>query len=505
MIKTIIPKRLSPIAFITLFVLTALLGSFTGAKPSYGMTKSGENIATAETSRQAAPEHSTPPREKISKNGAPTLFRTESHAATLVYLGALLSIVLIQLLLLLYYNSSLHLYTFFGLLFFSLLILIESLTQYTTLAARLSPIASVLATFFIALAIQTKSTFKNNREGRAIQRKYIVILGLIAIWVLIAATLGSIPQYLYILSIALFPVSITIGVIFSKPGRQKNGNLLDNTILPAMLVALGYAAIIADLAWQTFPLAIYLFYTLTFLGALFFMLQNTGNLAGAIEFSEKIDSHFNLLKILTIRNRSYPNVTLQSLHTLYPLFQRHEKKSKETIEHLNSIYEFLGRKTLNREIGFHEEWRFTESFVKLMKEHMGEMLDLTLTFNRRVDNYMVPPMTLLLIVENCFQNLDKMKKKLEIGITIRPQAEGAIVIITDNNQTLKRSDNREAVDLVKDRLEGIYRVVQVERSYQKGEGAKVILSFVKPYSRRLFPLADLGGRLQQWLAGEPSR
>ncbi len=431
--------------------------------------------------------------------------------AGLIYLGCFIGAILMQFLFYLSTRSKVHLYFLFTLFSYTIFVVTESplfpfdqtAIMNNPLLNRIGPVAAILSGLFAILTGKTKFAPSTHRLSRALLHNYIVLLYGLIIWVVISGLEKEIHPDLYLTAVQSFPFSIVLVIVLTWSPTMKKRKFYAKPLVPSLIFLIGFSAMqYSRNVPESNPFFLYLFFIASALGAFSMMVQIITNSENIQYFAVTLRRQLNLSKLSALQNRISSHFLFNSLSTIYAMFQNQEKTASQALINLADLYRFLAKDAAKSRITFQEEWNFMESFIRIMKARMGERLKVQLNFNRRIENYPVPPLTLQPIVENCFQHNLNPEHTLEVEITVRPQTGGAIIIIADNGSGFRESAKSNTLDNIRERLGYYYRSVTITRNDRPGGGAKVILSFADYTDRKKINWTALHHQIIQWLKGE---
>lgn len=157
-----------------------------------------------------------------------------------------------------------------------------------------------------------------------------------------------------------------------------------------------------------------------------------------------IQQEFEVLK-----SQVNPHFLFNCFNTLSSLIAEDAARAEAFLDELSKVYRYLLR---NNETGLstlHNELRFIESYFRLLKTRHGEAVQFQVETDRRYDNYLVPSLSLQLLVENAVKH-NVLSKNKPLTIEIFTTAGNKLVI--NNNlqrRTVKGPSNRVGLDNIK--------------------------------------------------------
>lgn len=147
---------------------------------------------------------------------------------------------------------------------------------------------------------------------------------------------------------------------------------------------------------------------------------------------ENIQSQFENLK-----NQVNPHFLFNSFNTLIAEI---EDDREGAIEYVNKLSDFFRNVLTYREkdlITLTEELKLLNDYLFLQKKRYGENFQLTVNISGNdTDRYMVPPLSLQLLLENCFKhNAISVESQLNVSVSID---EGNLIVLNNKNPRMTK-------------------------------------------------------------------
>lgn len=159
---------------------------------------------------------------------------------------------------------------------------------------------------------------------------------------------------------------------------------------------------------------------------------------------ESLLSEFNSLK-----NQVNPHFLFNCFNTLSSLISEDRKKAGKFLDELSKVYRYLLRNNEDGLSTVQNEIKFIESYYKLLQTRHGEAVQVNIEIEKRYDNYLLPSLTLQLLVENVVKH-NVLSKNKPLIIDIFTTAGNKLVV--NNNlqrRTVKAPSNKVGLDNIK--------------------------------------------------------
>ncbi|MBC7949804.1 MAG: histidine kinase [Chitinophagaceae bacterium] len=150
-----------------------------------------------------------------------------------------------------------------------------------------------------------------------------------------------------------------------------------------------------------------------------------------------------------LKSQVNPHFLFNCFNTLSSLIAEDPKKAEVFLDELSKVYRYLLR---NNEAGLstlENEMKFIESYFRLLKTRHGEAVQFQVESDKRYDNYLLPSLSLQLLVENAVKH-NVLSKNKPLMIDIFTTA-GNKLIVNNNLQrrTIKGPSNKIGLDNIK--------------------------------------------------------
>jgi len=224
--------------------------------------------------------------------------------------------------------------------------------------------------------------------------------------------------------------------------------------------------VLPDLIDYSYSIGIQIFYycvyVITYEGIYSLQKWKQTNLEKEALRKTNLQSQLNSLK-----SQINPHFLFNSLNSLSALITENPAQAELFVDEISSVYRYLLRNNEDKLTPLSEEMNFIESYVHLLRTRYGSGLRVQTNVDRLHEDYLLPPLTLQILVENAVKhNMILAESPLQIDIYI----ENEELIVQNNLQrkTTKIDSNQIGLAniLAKYTLLGNYQVlVQDDEDY----------------------------------------
>ena len=155
----------------------------------------------------------------------------------------------------------------------------------------------------------------------------------------------------------------------------------------------------------------------------------------------------------TLKSQVNPHFLFNCFNTLSSLIGEDKKQAEVFLDELSKVYRYLLRNNEDGLSTLQTEVKFIESYYRLLKTRHGEAVQLSIETHKKYDQYLLPSLTLQLLVENAVKhNVLSRNKPLVIDIFT---TAGNKLVVSNNLQlrTLKAPSNKIGLDNIKAKYE----------------------------------------------------
>lgn len=154
----------------------------------------------------------------------------------------------------------------------------------------------------------------------------------------------------------------------------------------------------------------------------------------------------------TLKGQVNPHFLFNCFNTLSSLITEDRDKADAFLNELSKVYRYLLRNNEDGLTTVQNEIRFIESYYRLLQTRHGEAVQLHTEIDKRYDNYLLPSLTLQLLVENVVKhNVLSRNKPLVIDIFT---TAGNKMVVNNNLQrrTVKAPSNKVGLENIRSKF-----------------------------------------------------
>lgn len=150
-----------------------------------------------------------------------------------------------------------------------------------------------------------------------------------------------------------------------------------------------------------------------------------------------------------LKNQVNPHFLFNCFNTLSSLISEDKQKAEVFLNELSKVYRYLLRNNEDGLSTVENEIKFIRSYYGLLQTRHGDALQMTIDIDKRYNPYLLPSLTLQLLVENVVKH-NQLSKSFPLVIEIFTTAGNKLVI--NNNlqrRTVKAPSNRVGLENIK--------------------------------------------------------
>ncbi|MBC7902124.1 MAG: histidine kinase [Gemmatimonadaceae bacterium] len=137
----------------------------------------------------------------------------------------------------------------------------------------------------------------------------------------------------------------------------------------------------------------------------------------------------------TLKSQVNPHFLFNCFNTLSSLISEDAKQAEKFLNELSKVYRYLLRNNEDGLTTVKSEIQFIRSYFQLLKTRHGNAIDFNIEIDKRYDNYLLPSLSLQLLVENAVKH-NVLSKNFPLTIEIFTAAGNKLVV---NNNLQRRS------------------------------------------------------------------
>lgn len=151
----------------------------------------------------------------------------------------------------------------------------------------------------------------------------------------------------------------------------------------------------------------------------------------------------------TLKGQVNPHFLFNCFNTLSSLISEDKYKADAFLNELSKVYRYLLRNNEDGLTTVQNEIKFIESYYRLLQTRHGEAVQINIEIDKRYDTYLLPSLTLQLLVENVVKH-NVLSKNKPLVIDIFTTAGNKLVV--NNNlqrRTVKAPSNKVGLENIK--------------------------------------------------------
>ena len=170
---------------------------------------------------------------------------------------------------------------------------------------------------------------------------------------------------------------------------------------------------------------------------------------------EKEKLHAELQQLKGIVN---PHFLFNNLNSLSSLISESPARAEVFLDELTKVFRYLLRNNETQLTTLGDELLFLKSYYALLKTRHGNAISMELNISTVAESYLLPPLTLQLLVENAVKH-NKLQKESPLHIILYTDATNTLVV---TNNLSKRDDRVESTGIGLRNINSRYKLLNHE-------------------------------------------
>lgn len=171
----------------------------------------------------------------------------------------------------------------------------------------------------------------------------------------------------------------------------------------------------------------------------------------SLEEKEKLQKENLQTEFESLKSQVNPHFLFNSLNSLSTLIDEDPLKAEKFLDEMSKVYRYLLKNNEDGLTTVASELQFMRSYYHLLKTRYNDGIDMQIEVQDSFMNYLIPPLTLQLLVENAVKH-NNILKESPLQILIRTTETGRL-LVTNNLQkkTLKVNSTRVGLNNIKNK------------------------------------------------------
>jgi hypothetical protein len=146
----------------------------------------------------------------------------------------------------------------------------------------------------------------------------------------------------------------------------------------------------------------------------------------ATQEAEELKKINLMVQLESLKNQVKPHFLFNSLNTLTALVEKDPAKAVKFIAELAQVYRYLLQSNEKELIGLDQELQFTQAYFFLLRTRFGEGISLRVEVAANLKNYLIPPLTLQILLENAMKH-NQVSVRKPLAVFIRNEQDWLVV------------------------------------------------------------------------------
>ena len=183
-------------------------------------------------------------------------------------------------------------------------------------------------------------------------------------------------------------------------------------------------------------------------------------LIGKVYIDEKKLQNAEKLQISTeltmLKNQIQPHFFFNTLNNIHYLIESDTQKAQDSIVELSKLMRYLLYETSEKLVSLNDEIKFLKHYISLMKMRMPNNMLLKFNYPKDTKQQMVPPLLIIMLIENAFKHCDINANNAFIECDILLKEKATTVLIKNNYKSKITKESGLGLTNLQQRLNLIY-------------------------------------------------
>lgn len=148
--------------------------------------------------------------------------------------------------------------------------------------------------------------------------------------------------------------------------------------------------------------------------------------------AEKLEKENTEIRFETLKEQLNPHFLFNSLNVLSSLIAKDAEKAQQFVDEFSSVYRYTLDVIDKQVVELKDEIEFAKAYLYLQSIRFGTAVKYEVNINADKLNYLIPPLSLQTLLENCFKH-NKASEDSQLRLQI--YTEGDYVVVVNNLQS----------------------------------------------------------------------
>jgi sensor histidine kinase YesM len=195
-----------------------------------------------------------------------------------------------------------------------------------------------------------------------------------------------------------------------------------------------------------------------------------------VKEKEQLEQQSVYTEFDSLKNQVNPHFLFNCFNTLSSLITEDKKKAEKFLDELSKVYRYLLRNNENGLSTVENEIKFIQSYYQLLQTRHGEAVQINIEIDKRYEPYLLPSLTLQLLVENVVKH-NVLSKNKPLVIDIFSTAGNKLVV---NNNLQRRSQKVPSGKVGLENIKAKYKLLKQKgmQVIEDGKNFTVVLPLI---------------------------
>jgi hypothetical protein len=170
---------------------------------------------------------------------------------------------------------------------------------------------------------------------------------------------------------------------------------------------------------------------------------------------DRLENEKLQLELQQLKGIVNPHFLFNNLNSLSSLISESPQQAELFLDELTKVFRYLLRNNQIELITLKEEMNFIQSYAHLLQTRYGKSMQLHINLHNQVGNYLLPPLTLQLLIENAVKH-NKMSKETPLQVELFNDGNTALVL---RNNLSTKDKTVESTGIGLQSINGRYRLL----------------------------------------------
>jgi len=161
-------------------------------------------------------------------------------------------------------------------------------------------------------------------------------------------------------------------------------------------------------------------------------------------------------ELTNLRNQLSPHFLFNAINNIRSLVLVDPEKARSSLIEMSDLLRYVLNYQKRKTVTLEEEMDVVKSYIELIKIHLEDNVNFTLSIDESLNTFLLPPMTIQLLLENAIKH-GEIRNNAKVVIEIEKQKNGISIKVKNPGKLISNNENGIGLKNLEHRIDSIFQ------------------------------------------------